>query len=184
MVRTFLNALTLSLALRWCETSIRFNPGRRNCSTRGRPESDSPTPIRCEPESSALPRASERPVDSSSESSANGRPTTWELFVALKRQFERPKKRFPMNFPWVCGCGKAGFPGCKDREHFCERVYLALLDYHQHQETKSRNLCYSVDGGEQLLRVDQFSARRMQLLEADLEKAETILRRLLSGNPA
>lgn len=184
MVQTSLTALLLSLALRWCEILTRFNPGRRNCSTRGETVTGSPTPIRCEPESSAPIRASEQLVDSSSESLANGRPTTWELFVALRRQFQRPKKRFPRNFPWECGCGKAGFPGCRDHEHFCQRVYLALLDYHQHQETKSRNLCYNTEGGEQLLRVDQFSARRVQLLEADLKKAEVILRRMLSNTPA
>jgi len=99
-----------------------------------------------------------------------------ELVEALGRD------KLPEHFHWKCECGQAGFPGCPDFEHFCQRVYLSLVDYHQMAETQRRQALRQVDGQMQCLRLKRLSKSCKRRLRSDVQQALRIVRRYAPAN--
>jgi hypothetical protein len=103
-------------------------------------------------------------------------------YEALKREFPG-EGYFPPNFIWQCPCNKgvAGFPGCNNREHFLDRVYLALVDYHQERETREHSSVeygtYQGVGHLRFLRTNQFTEETRRRLQGDLDHAAATLMR-------
>jgi hypothetical protein len=110
-----------------------------------------------------------------------------EALDELRKKFPDPDY-FLSNFAWKCDCGKNGFPGCDKPEHFADRVYLALIDYHQMKGTldqcggirQRRGLDRVYD---LVLRVMRFTPKRFNQLMADSEKAIQILQSCFGSKP-
>ena len=158
--------------------------GRGSSTTRPEPTGDfSPTPTPCVPSTCAPNRDSELRADSSI-CSGDKPPSTAELYEALKQAFPNHEQLFPLKFAWGCGCtfvyeGEpdllklVGFPGCSKLEHFLTRVYLAIWDFHQVEETTAQERWVGVE--DQVLRYNQFSVERTEALAADLFRAGEVL---------
>jgi len=70
---------------------------------------------------------------------------------------------------WNCGCSERQFPHCTSILHFTTGVYLAVLSYHQFEETKSRHLIRKdCEGRTLLLRMEHFSPERLAQLDRDI----------------
>ena len=135
-----------------------------------------PTRTRTAPATSALPKVSGQ-REALPTSFAEAPPTAASLLVALN---EALPNRFRSDFQWSCGCSITGFPGCKLLSHFCQRVYLALLDYHQLEESISRNAVQKGDwcgDADQLLKPEGFSKKRSDLLDSEVLIALSILKK-------
>ena len=113
-----------------------------------------------------------------SATSSEDRPSTAEMYEVLQEAFPNHAKLFPCLFRWQCKHGKSvifGFPGCSDVEHFLTRVYLAIWDYHQLQETSFQEIRLHSTPVESVLRYECFSHERKEALAADLLRANEAL---------
>ena len=135
-----------------------------------------PTRTPSAPATSALPKASGLQAALPT-SFAEAPPTAASLLVALN---EALPNRFRSDFQWCCGCSESGFPGCELLSHFCQRVYLALLDYHQMEESVSRDAVQKANwygNADQLLKPERFTKKRRNLLDSEVLIALSILKK-------
>jgi hypothetical protein len=80
--------------------------------------------------------------------------------------------RFPCDFAWECRCSVKGFPGCLSIECFLNRVAIAILDYHQVQETLARGEEITFKGREPVAADPAaFPRKRRKLYDADVTLA-------------
>lgn len=143
MIR-LLKSTLIALSLHLSTISRGSNRDQRNSSTKVRIEMFLLGRTRSGPETSAASREEGPPKDSSAESlvasNCKPRPTAKVLHQELRKAFSDKPRLFPKYFGWACECGLSGFPGCDDLEHFCQRVYVAILDYHQLEGSQRRGL--------------------------------------------
>ncbi len=83
----------------------------------------------------------------------------------------------PANFRWQCPCraNEGGFPGCRKVKCFRMRVFLALTEFHQHQESLAQDAIIERGRHLVLIRPDCFPEERKALHRGDLATAYAIL---------
>lgn len=186
MVRQLKSAL-IALSLHLSTISNESSRAQRNSSMKARIATFLPGRTRSEQGISATPRGQGPPSRSSTESSAADNPRadspTVVLYEALCEAFSDRPGLFPKDFGWFCECEKSGFPGCSNLEHFCQRVYIAILDYHQLEGSQRRGLAYTTDTCQMLLRIEKLDGKQRKKLNDDLRAAETLLKKLVNTNP-
>jgi hypothetical protein len=91
-----------------------------------------------------------------------------------------PAGMFPDNFPWTCPCGVRGIPGCSKPLCFAKRVHIAIIDWHQLEETHAQGIISAHGDGSleevcQVVAIECFSPERLSLFDAHVESALSIL---------
>ena len=95
-----------------------------------------------------------------------------DLSALWKALQEALPGRFPAGFEWECSCKRTGFPGCDKLPCFLNRVIIALLDYHQVQESTARgDKIRTKECNSTAANPNSFSEEREQLYEEDVAVA-------------